>query len=67
MRKVCRLQKVNSAKGESKCVFWPHDTLNLLFARDQEVLVVSEEALCMYRQQHHFVVAAYQNYLQEQF
>lgn len=42
---------------------WPRDTLGLLFVRGQEVPVASEEALCMYRQQHHLVDAAYQNYL----
>jgi hypothetical protein len=46
---------------------WPHDTLSLLFVRGQEVPVASKEALRLYRQQHRLVVAAYQNYLEEQY
>jgi hypothetical protein len=42
---------------------WPHDTLSLLSVRGQVVPVASEEALNMYRQQHHLVNAAYQNHL----
>lgn len=46
---------------------WPHDTLSLLFVRDQEVPVASVEALRLYRQQHRSVAAAYQTYLLGQF
>ena len=46
---------------------WPHDTLDLLFVRGQDVPATSKKALCMDRRQHHVVNAAYQNYLQEQF
>ena len=46
---------------------WPHNTLSLLFVRGQGVPVASEEALRLYRQQHHSVAEAYQAYLQEQY
>jgi hypothetical protein len=44
-------------------LFWPRDTLSLLSVRGQGVPVANEEALCMYRQQHRLVDAAYQNHL----
>ena len=46
---------------------WPHDTLSLLLVRGQGIPVTSEEALRLYRQQHHSVAEADQTYLQEQF
>ena len=45
---------------------WPPNPLSVLIVNQQRVPVASEEALRLYRQQHHLVVEAYQTYLQQQ-
>lgn len=45
---------------------WPPDPLRVLFVSDHRVPIASEEALRLYRQQHHLVAEAYQTYLRQQ-